>query len=338
MLKDKYLQDIINHLGIAISPENNAEIIIKSRISYDKKNNIFILSDEYDTFSQDYGTIITDFQNTDFTNKEDFIDFFHKYCLFGLEDKKINLLFSSGECSATEYNSFIEKIIKKYTKILISYQKDINSILDYCMFSPNKKTKSLTPFERLCILEYLPNTPSLLQDNSITVIHLSTLSNIDNPNCTEIELVTKLKEPSCKAYSNSLYVPNTVASLLNFELTEILKDNIMLKICNYCNKYFIASNRNTAYCNNIAPGYTSKTCKQIARNKMYLENKNKDEALALFTKVYNNKAYKASRYKDINNYYIDYKHFQEVGKKKITAYKNKKITKEDFIDWINRNK
>lgn len=338
MLKDQYLHNIISNLGIAISPKNNSEIIIKSNIFYDKKSDSFILSDDYDIFYQDYGTIITDFQNANFTNKNEFIDFFNKYCLFGLENKKLNKLFEEYRCSVSNYNNFIENTFKKYKKILISYQKDINSILDYCLFNPNKKALSLTPFERLCILEYLPNNPSLLQDNIIPVIHLSTLSDIENSNCTEDELINKIKDKSCFAYSNSLYIPNDIPSLLNFELTEILKDNIILRICKYCNKYFIANNRNTSYCNNIAPGYQTKTCKQIARNKKYLENKNKDTALALFTKVYNNKAYKASRYKDITDYELDYKHFQQIGKKKVNSYKSHKITQEEFIEWINLNK
>lgn len=338
MLKTQYLHTIIGNLGIAISPENNSEIIIKLDIFYDKKNDIFTLSDEYKISYQDYGTIITDFQNTDFSNKDDFINFFNKYCLFGLENKKLISLFKNGKCQSSTYNSFIEKIIRKYRKTLIAYQTDINSILDYCVFAPNKKTSSLTPFERLCILEYLPDNPSLLQSNLLQIIRLNTISNIDNSDCTEVDLVNQIRNKNNIAYSNSLYVPNDIPSLLKFELSEIIKDNIILKICNYCGKYFIASNRNTSYCNNIAPDYTNKTCKQIARNKKYLESKSNDVALALFTKVYNNKAYKASRYKDIVDYELDYKHFQQIGKKKVNSYKSKKITQEEFIDWINRNK
>ena len=338
MLKDQYLQTIIGNLGIAISPENNSEIIIKLDVLYDKKSDVFTLSNEYKIFYQDYGTIITDFQNTDFSNKENLIEFFNKYCLFGLENKKLTSLFKDGKCSSSIYNSFVEKMVKKYKKSLISYQKDINSILDYCVFSPNKKTANLTPFERLCILEYLPDNPSLLQSNSFQIIRLNTLSDVDDSNCTELELANLIKNKQCTAYSNSLYIPNDISSLLKFELSEIIKDNIILKICNYCGKYFITSNRNTNYCNNIAPGYNTKTCKQIGRNKKYLESKNNDAALSLFTQVYNNKAYKASRYKDITDYELDYKHFQQIGKKKVNSYKSHKITQEEFIEWINRNK
>ena len=37
MLKDEYLHNIITNLGIAISPEDNSEIIIKNNIFHDKK-------------------------------------------------------------------------------------------------------------------------------------------------------------------------------------------------------------------------------------------------------------------------------------------------------------
>lgn len=94
--------------------------------------------------------------------------------------------------------------------MLISYQKDINSILDYCVFSPNTKTANLTPFERLCILEYLPDNPSLLQSNSLQIIRLNTLSDVDDSNCTELELVNLIKNKQCTAYSNSLYIPKNI--------------------------------------------------------------------------------------------------------------------------------
>lgn len=334
MLKDEYLHNIITNLGIAISPKDNSEIIINSSIFYDKKNNFYTLSDEYNIFYQEYGKIIVDFQNTDFSDKEEFIKFFNKYSLFGLENKKINKLFVNGHCSQDIYNKYINKTFTKYKKLLTNYQKDISFILDYCIFKPDKKTSNLSPFERLCILEYTLNNPSLLQDNIMQTINLSTISDIDNANYSEDDLIEAISSKKNKAYSNTLYIPNDISSLLNFELTEIIKDNIILRICNYCSKYFIAPNRHITYCNNIAPGYTDKTCKQVARNNKYTESFKTDDALTLFAKVYNSKAYKASRYKDIIDYDLDYKHFKTIGRKKLKKYKNKEITKEEFITWI----
>lgn len=337
MFRDQYLQEIISNLGIAISPENNSEIIIKNDIFLDKKNYFYILSDEYKIFYQSYGTIITDFQNTDFVDREQFINFFNKYCLFGLESKKLYSLFKANNCPVDKYQNFITQTIKKYQKLLIQYQEDISSIFNYCLFNPHKLTLSLTPFERLCLLEYLPNTSDLLQENTMQITRLNTLSTIDNSCHTEKELINLLKNKNSSAYSNNIYIPNNISSLLHFEITEILKDNILLKKCNYCNKFFIASSKNAAYCNSIAPGYFTKTCKQVARHRKFIEKQKNDKALSLYTKVYNNKAYKASRYKDINDYQIDYKHFKEIGAKKVKAYKSGKISENDFIDWINCN-
>lgn len=338
MLKDQYLHSIINNLGIAINRENNSEIIVKLNIIFNKKNNCYMLSEDYDIFYQDYGTLIVDFQNTDFTNRNEFINFYSKYCLFGLENKKLFKLFSNNSCTSIEYNNFIDKTFNKYKKIMISFQEDINNILNYCLFHPSKKTLSLSPFERLCILEYTANNPAILQENIMQTIYLNTLSNIKETNLSQEELINKLVDKTCSAYSNSLNIPNDISSLIHFELTEILKDNIILRKCNYCNKYFIAPNRHITYCSNIAPGYSTKTCKQVARNNKYLDSKKSDEALALFTKVYNNKANKARRYKDIIDYSLDYKHFQQIGKKKVEKYKKHEISKDDFISWINRNK
>ena len=61
MFEDMYLHSIISNLGIAIIQENNSEIIVKTNIFYNEKNEIYTLSDEYSIFYQDYGTIISDF-------------------------------------------------------------------------------------------------------------------------------------------------------------------------------------------------------------------------------------------------------------------------------------
>ena len=226
MLEDMYLHSIISNLGIAIIPENNSEIIIKTNIFYNEKNELYTLSDEYSIFYQDYGTIISDFQNTNFTDKCEFLNFFNKYSLFGLENKQINKLFSNKHCSVDKYKSFIEHTFKKYSKVLTSYQKDIDTILKYCIFKPTSQTMDLTPFQRLCILEYIPNTPSLLQENLIQTINLSSISDIENDSYNEDQLIEMLKTKKCRAYSNTLYIPNDIPSLLNFELTEIIKENI----------------------------------------------------------------------------------------------------------------
>ena len=339
MLKEQYLHSIIGNLGIAINRENNSEIIIKLNLFFNKKNDSYTLSEDYNIFYQDYGTLITDFQNTNFSDKHEFINFYNKYCLFGLENKKILKLFSNNNsCSLVDYNNFIEKTFIKYKKIMISYQEDINNILNYCLFNPSKNASSLSPFERLCILEYTANNPAILQENTMQTVYLNTISNINENNLSKEMIINKLKNKSSTAYANSLNIPNDISSLIHFELTEILKDNIILRKCNYCNKYFIAPNRHITYCSNIAPDYATKMCKEVARNNKYLDSKKSDEALALFTKVYHSKANKAKRYKDIIDYALDYKHFQQIGKKKVQKYKKQEISKEDFIAWINRNK
>lgn len=338
MFKDSYLYNIIDNLGIALNPKTKQEIIIKNVIKYNKISNNYEITDTYDTSYQDYGTIVADFLNTKFNDKTEFINFFNKYSLFHLENRKLLKLFNEGHCSKESYDLFVYKLFNKYKKTLIAFQKDISLILSFCITNPKKEITNLSPFQRLCILEYLPTSPSLLQANLINTIQLNTLSNIDNNNYLYKDLVNKLLNKEIIAYSNKVYIPFDIPSLLKFELTEIIKENIFLKTCNYCKKYFIAANNNISYCNNIAPGYTSKTCKQVGRNKIALEKKMQDDALALYTKIYNHKAYKASRYKDINTYILDYKHFQEIGRKKVRQYKDGILTKENFIEWINRNK
>ena len=90
MITDQYLFNILQNIGIAIMPENNSEIIIKFDIFYDEKSEKFILSDSYKISDQPFGTIISDFQNANFSDEQEFISFYNKYFLFGLEKKNLD--------------------------------------------------------------------------------------------------------------------------------------------------------------------------------------------------------------------------------------------------------
>ena len=233
-----------------------------------------------------------------------------------------------------EYNKFIQNLMNTTQKRLIKLQEQLDMILDYTLLNPSNKTKKLSPLQRLYVLERTDETLTLLRANKIEYFALHYFSK--NPGYVEKEIIDCLSKNKTQIASIDFLIPYDIESLLYVQLCDILKAEICFKSCKYCNRYFIAENKKTEYCNNIAPA-SNKTCKEIGRKKVYYDLMKKDKALQLYNKIYCRKATMANRYPDIKKYIADYEHFKKIGKKKVANYKSNMITSEDFINWINKN-
>lgn len=78
----------------------------------------------------------------------------------------------------------------------------------------------------------------------------------------------------------SYYEVNDLESLLTFECVKLKENEIVIKQCANCGKYFIPSNRSDEiYCDNIF--HAGKTCKQVG----YEEKEKKDPFKSLYTKA-----------------------------------------------------
>jgi hypothetical protein len=82
------------------------------------------------------------------------------------------------------------------------------------------------------------------------------------------------------------YLCNTFYDVMYLELRDIIKENIPIKKCKCCHKYFIPSGRtDTNYCKNIAPN-SSKTCSEVGATKVYFDSRKGNEIFELFDKEY----------------------------------------------------
>ena len=129
---------------------------------------------------------------------------------------------------------------------------------------------------------------------------------------------------------------------INICVSQLLKNNIKIKKCENCGKFFIPINKsNEIFCNNKSPQNPKKTCRDIGSNekkKILIKKTNSIEHEHHNTKsFYNTKKYRARKNGDIkalgkiNNVYEKYK---MDFNKKLKKYNNKKMTEEDFVKWI----
>ena len=90
-----------------------------------------------------------------------------------------------------------------------------------------------------------------------------------------------------KAEEEMIYGEYNVTSLeqlLNIELLSMLRDETMIRKCKNCGKYFVVTNRNTAYCDRIDD--SGEHCSAVGPSREFQKKMKEDEALKIYTRAY----------------------------------------------------
>lgn len=335
MDKNEYISDILAGLGFAINEKNNSEIIINYPIKFNKKNMEFCISSDYEINMQPIASFLSDFLNCNFDEYNEFISFFCKYSLSLLDYKKLVKLFKNNTCSDKDFEQFILNFLYKNKKYYKKLQEQTDSILDYCLLNPNKKALEFKPIERLYVLRRISPTLTLLNEHKAAHYSVNLFSSY--PGKTEKQIYEFLSKKKNKVTELSLILPFDISAILYKSICSILKEEVYLKVCKNCNKYFIATNKSLNYCSSLAPNDNKKTCKDIGRRTSFEKAKNNDPVLSLYYKIYSRKSMMKSRNPDIEQYTNNFIKFKETGKKKLNKYKNGDISPEEFKKWLQKN-
>lgn len=335
MDENEYISDILDGLGFAINEKNHSEIIINYPIKFNKKSMEFCISSDYKIHMQPIATFLSDFLNCNFDEYNEFLSFFCKYSLSLLDYKKLVKLFKNNTCSDKDFEQFILNLLDKNKIHYKKLQEQTDAILDYCLLNPNKKALEFKPIERLYVLRRISPTLTLLNESKSAYYSVNLFSSY--PGETEKQIYEFLSKKKNEVTELSLILPYDISAILYKSICSILKEEVYLKVCKNCNKYFIATNKSLNYCSNLAPNDNKKTCKEIGRRISFQNSKNNDPVLSLYYQVYSRKSMMKSRNPDIEQYSNSFNKFKEAGKKKLNKYKQGEISSEDLKKWIQKN-
>ncbi|WP_449291114.1 DUF6076 domain-containing protein, partial [Oscillibacter ruminantium] len=95
-------------------------------------------------------------------------------------------------------------------------------------------------------------------------------------------------EPPRDITSRLFVGSDDLQAVLLTELEEMAQQNVRLKKCAYCGRYFQPFSRRTVYCDRLV-GETGKSCKELAAKEKYEKKIAADEGLSLYQR--RNKAY-----------------------------------------------
>ncbi len=175
-------------------------------------------------------------------------------------------------------------------------------------------------------------------------LKLLTYQNNTNPNDVKVSFTSNF-EP---AYPIK-YVPNSdipllivqkyeisnIFELLFLEYRESTTNNIAIKPCRYCNRFFISDGRiDKEYCDNIAPG-ENLPCSQIGATKLHYKEKEDDPVYTAFLTAYRRMR---SRVRTNKLTKEEFTEWSQVARSKRDACYDNELDFDEFKEWLSSNK
>ena len=339
---------------------------LKEYHSYISDNNFSNIETRYtqDMHNLNYsiGTLLFDFLDADLSNT-----IFIKKCAFKYGASALHTSSAEFDDFELEINSnnnnespiessyetdIFEEVLDVYSEDkLEEYQNLQNKLKKMINFTYNLNNysylKDLSPSQRFFIYNISNNNTSddLIMQSYLQHIGLSYSLDFSeykdsiksNNNLTAEKVAKELKRMEKnnhkrinKTFSYSF---PCLLSAYYFSLIYFIDNNIPIKICKNCGKYFIPENRNSSvYCNRVYQD--KKTCKEIGANNAYNEKLKKDEVNLLYRKTLSAKKMLVNRNPDIPMYLEKYEKWKKDANKFKQAIKTGIKTEEEFKQWI----
>ena len=132
-----------------------------------------------------------------------------------------------------------------------------------------------------------------------------------------------------------VYSTGKLASIFKFDICNLIKNEIQLKKCANCGRYFIPQKRSDAiYCDRQSPQDKAMTCKEYGSKKLWYEKLKDNKSAKLYRSIYMAKQMQAKRNPDIQTHQDDFAEYKTQSAQWKRDVKNGTKTEEEFIKWL----
>ena len=333
------------------------------------ENDIHDIEDRYvqesHSFRNPLGNFLFDFLNANVIDKIFIKKLLFKYGIAALTDpvgksfsEDFNLFYEDPRASknddSIDIDYFQSKMSAGIKDIMDSYivlQKALRDVINFSYnINEEKYLNGLTPTQRYYIyvhsykedsymdlFKYLTDV-SFSQEFDFSEYDKSIKeSNFNSPESLSKYIKNECKKNKNFQIKNYMYSFSSLLSAYYFCVLYFVENNIPIKICKNCSKYFIPENRvSSVYCNRIFEN--NKTCKEVGANNAYKEKLKKDEINLLYRKTLSAKKMLANRNPDIPMYLEKYEAWKSEANKYKQDIKSGKKTQEQFKQWLENTK
>lgn len=331
-----------------INPKIETEIgleleksISKTKIK-NKKEEIRQPSTIYIHYTENIGAILVGFLNADFTNYETAYDtFFYAYG-YELIKEYTPYLYNKNDEYITdkELKQVLKETFDSASYTLIELQDCLKKCVDF-VYNLNgneelKEENKLSKFIAYTIKDndlytYLKDLEIILDDyiNIHNNYKEDTLSN----------LIKEINNKNQKLELHNVYTSERLTSILFAVLDQIIRhENIQIKTCLNCGRYFIPTYRqNEIYCD-LPNVDKSPTCREKGANEQYKRNLENNKTQALYRRIYRQKFMIAQRNKESKTIQKEFTQWKREAKDRMNMLKKEKLTEDEVYKWLVENK
>ena len=292
-------------------------------------------------YVEKFGMMLIRFLNADLSSFETaYNDFFFAYGFEFLKESAIYQSLDTNYKSEIEFITMIKKLYEVYSYNLHEYQQKYREIVD-TIYNLNGKSivPSASALERFAAY-MISNQNEIGSYSSKIEVFLDNYANRDNLldyanksiECI-IDNIQNGKISINKIYK-SMYLTN-ILYIISENVTQA--DNLPIKKCQICGKYFIPTTRqDEIYCD--FPDENGKTCKEKGAMLTYRKALENTPALLEYRRSYQKKLMEASRNKDNKKLKQDFDKWKKTAQDKIKQFKKGELSEEKLYEWMVKNK
>lgn len=300
-----------------------------------------------DTIEQQFDLSLIDFISYDFNNLNDYYLFFINYMDYFIDK------FDKEDLNKIQFNKLykIKDIIELARKYypqerdnIVRYQKLFKDCINFCyQIDGNINLNNLTLQQRFFLFNQLYKNPFKDIFNKFEMINLLdyTYDNIpynsENVEPKDILILSSIihtMDPEGKGLSCTFrFKTNNIFTAFYITLFNTIgMDELYVKICGNCNKYFITPKLNIVYCdrewaNNL-------TCKDVGSKLSQKRKEEKNTVYGRYRTIFSRKRMLMKRNPDITKYEDDYEKYKKESNKFKKEITEGKKTYNDFNKWL----
>jgi len=344
--KEEYYETIRLELGdlVKISRDKLYNSIVKipnkSIKNYRMKNKKIFKSVDEKPYVEKIGSLLINFLNTDFTDFDKAYDNF--YSIYGFDflyNYSIYEIYEDDFENEEEAYNHMKGLHKHGEKDLIKLQNNFKMALDF-IFNLDNNEKYADYSNKTRLSACLISNKYYLKDFSSNIKVISKVNNYNYENDYNLDFDTILSEIDYNSFIINMidvYLIDDIKPLLFIILQQMVSNDIVVKKCQICNKYFLPLKSNELYCEFVNEE-TNTICRDIGALQMYKKNLESIPGLLEYRRTYNKKSNEVSRNKENLELKQKFDIWKTIAQSKIKQYKHGIITEEELYEWMIENK
>lgn len=331
---------------ITFADENNKySVQLKIDLEQDTKKDRMVKQ----IFPKEYGSFIITFLNADFSNAESaYNSFFIYYGIEGFDSiykikEKYPIEYTARYVSTKKFLDYYNKVFEYVKDKYVKFQKDMRETVDFVFnLHGNNRSTDLDKYAKFIAFSTSVNLVkqftaeirlAILQSSSDELSKIKTINEIE-------ELAYNISSKKQNIGICYLYESTSHLALAYVALNDLIQNSKKgISICQNCGRYYLQSSGKEVYCE-LFNFDGSPSCKTYASRKAYDNKVTEDIAELTYKREYQRRitqVYRANK----DNKLIDKVQFltwKTNAREQLKLYRENKITKEEFCDWIEKNK